>query len=242
MIRIRQGMIGVGILLLASCSHDRGVSGPCGEGALGTARIQTVSLDSGYVPDLLAAGEVILTFDDGPHASRTRRVLDLLDRDCVQATFFLIGREAENHPDQVREIVARGHTLGGHSWDHPYLSKRPVAEAVANIQRGMQAIEAATGAPVLMFRFPFIDTSPELSEAVWQAGYLDVTVTVDGADWLDQTPEDSVARVMAGLEARGRRGIILLHDPYRASDRRTRLLLEALKAENYKVVALKPGE
>ncbi|MFN7163645.1 MAG: polysaccharide deacetylase family protein [Hyphomonas sp.] len=242
MTSIRQWMTGFGLLTLAACSHDRGIAGPCGDGALGTSRIQTVSLDTGYVPDLLAPGEVILTFDDGPHPSRTRRVLDLLDRDCVQATFFLIGTEARDQPDRVREIVARGHTLGGHSWDHPYLSKVAVGEAVENIRSGMQAIEAATGTPVLMFRFPFIDTTPELSEAVWQAGYLDVTVTVDGADWLDQTPEESVGRVMAGLEARGRRGIILLHDPYRGSDRRTRLLLEALKAENYKVVALKPAE
>lgn len=239
---IQLGMAGLGLLLLAACSHDRGLPGPCGGDALGTARNQPVSLDSGYVPDLLAPGEVILTFDDGPHPSRTRRVLDMLDRECVQATFFLIGREAEDYPDRVHAIRARGHTIGGHSWDHPYLSQRPVADAVANIEAGMAAIEAVTGEPVLMFRFPFIDTSPELSEAVWQAGYLDVTVTVDGADWLDQSLEASVGRVMAGLEARGRRGIILMHDPYWDSDKRTRLLLKALKAENYKVVALQPAE
>ena len=102
------------------------------------------------------------------------------------------------------------------------------------------AIEAATGEDVLMFRFPFIDTSPELSDAVREAGYLDVTATADGADWLDEPPEASVDRILNKLDAGGRRGIILLHDPFGASDRRTRKLLEALKAENYRVVALQP--
>lgn len=238
---IRIGMAGLGMALLAGCSHDR--SGPrvCGPEALGTARFQTVTLDSGFVPDLLAEGEVVLTFDDGPHPSRTRKVLDLLDDHCVQATFFLLGNQAEDFPKHVREITARGHTLGGHSWDHPYLSKRPVGEALVNIESGMTAIEAATGEEVLMFRFPFIDTSPELSDAVLEAGYLDVTVTVDGADWLNQPQEESVARILSMLEANGRRGIVLLHDPFPASDRRTRKVIEALKAENYRIVALRPA-
>ncbi len=237
---IRTGMAGLGILMLAGCSHDRTGPRVCGPEALGTSRILPVSLDSAYVPDLLAEGEVILTFDDGPHATRTRKVLNLLDDHCVQATFFLIGKEAQARPRHVREITARGHTLGGHSWDHPYLSKLPVAEAVANIELGMQAIKVAAGEDVLMFRFPFIDTSPELSEAVLEAGYLDVTVNVDGADWLNQPAEDSVARILSMLEANGRRGIVLLHDPYTGSEARTRKVIEALKAENYRIVALQP--
>lgn len=232
----------LGFALLATCSHDRADSGACGPGALGTARIQKVSLGSGHVPDLLAEGEVVLTFDDGPHPTRTPRILDLLDDHCVQATFFLMGTEAEAHPSEVREIKARGHTLGGHSWDHPYLSKRPVPEAVANIETGMEAIRAATGEEVLMFRFPFIDTSPALSDAVYAAGYLDVTVNVDGADWLNQPPEESVARILSMLDANGRRGIVLLHDPFPDSDRRARKVIEALKENDYRVVALQPDE
>ena len=231
---------GLCILMLGACSHDRGPAAACGPGVLGTSRVQVVSLESGYVPDLLAENEVVLTFDDGPHPNRTKRVLDLLDDQCVQATFFLVGREAKDSPGLVREIRSRGHTLGGHSWDHPHLSKLPVAGAVSNIEAGMEAIEAATGEDVLMFRFPFIDTSPELSDAVREAGYLDVTATADGADWLNEPPEASVDRILNKLDAGGRRGIILLHDPFGASDRRTRKLLEALKAENYRVVALQP--
>lgn len=239
---IRIWMAGLGLALLAGCSHDRAAPAACGPGTLGTSRIQPVSLDSGHVPDLLSEGEVVLTFDDGPHPDRTPRVLDLLDAECVQATFFLIGAQAEKHPARVREIAARGHTLGGHSWDHPYLTRLAPAEAAANIERGMEAIRAATGEDVLMFRFPYIDVSPPLSDAVREAGYLDVTVTVDGADWLNQPAEDSAARILSMLEAQGRRGIILLHDPYPGSDRRARRVIEALKAAGYRIVALSPQE
>ncbi len=237
---IRTAIAALGVATLAACSHDRGPPGPCGPSALGTSRTQLVGLDAGHVPDLLERGEVVLTFDDGPHPSRTQRVMNLLDRECVQATFFLIGTETAANPALVREIAARGHTLGAHSWDHARLTDLPVEEAVANIEQGVAAIEAATSRQVLMFRFPFIDTSEELSDAVLDAGFLDVTVTVDGRDWLNIPPSASVQEIITRLNANGRKGIILLHDPFRSSDRRTRLLLEALKAEDYRVVALQP--
>lgn len=238
---IRTAIVTLSVLTLAACSHDRGPPGPCGPSALGTSRTQLVGLDAGHVPDLLARGEVVLTFDDGPHPSRTQRVMNLLDRECVQATFFLLGTEATANPALVREIAARGHALGAHSWDHARLTELPVEEAVANIEQGAAAIEAATNRRVLMFRFPFIDTSEELSDAVLDAGFLDVTVTVDGQDWLNIPPSASVQQILNRLNANGRKGIILLHDPFRSSDRRTRLLLEALRDEDYRVVALQPA-
>jgi peptidoglycan-N-acetylglucosamine deacetylase len=237
----RTVIIALGAALLAACSHDRGPPGPCGPSALGTARTLTVGLDAGPVPDLLSRGEVVLTFDDGPHPSRTRRVLDLLDRECVQATFFLLGTEADANPAMVREILTRGHSVGAHSWNHARLTETSIEEAVANIEQGASAIEAATGRPVLMFRFPYVDTSPALSEAVLQAGFLDVTVTVDGRDWLNIPPSASVQQILDRLNANGRKGIVLLHDPFRSSDQRTRLLIDALKAADYRVVALQPA-
>ncbi|MEQ9507229.1 MAG: polysaccharide deacetylase family protein [Hyphomonas sp.] len=241
MMGIRTAIAALGLVMLAACSHDRGPPGPCGPSALGTSRIQTVGLDAGPVPDLLARGEVVITFDDGPHPSRTRRVLDLLDRECVQATFFLLGTQAAANPGMVREIAARGHSLGAHSWNHARLTESSVEAAVADIDQGAAAIEAATGRPVMMFRFPYIDTSPALSEAVREAGYLDVTVTVDGRDWLNISPGASVQEILNRLEANGRKGIVLLHDPFRSSDQRTRLLIDALKAADYRVVALQPA-
>jgi peptidoglycan-N-acetylglucosamine deacetylase len=63
--------------------------------------------------------EVMLTFDDGPLPWITKSILDTLDRQCTKATFFSVGRMALAYPDTVRDVVARGHTLGTHTWSHP---------------------------------------------------------------------------------------------------------------------------
>ncbi len=228
-----------GIFALASlsgCSHD---GGPVScEGALGVHRTLSLTGESGPILSLLEENEVILSFDDGPHIHRTLEVLDLLDRDCTRATFFLIGKEAALQPRIVRTILARGHTLGGHSWSHPDLSKLPIEEAMSDILRGNEAVAAAAGQPVRFFRFPFIASSPDLHDAIEAADLIDVTVTADGADWTKLSPKQSVATIMNKLEANQRRGIVLLHDTYAQSDDRTRLLLQSLKTEGYRVVAI----
>lgn len=221
---------------LPGCSHDRGPIS-C-EGALGVHRTIPLTGESGPILSLLEENEVILSFDDGPHVHRTLEVLDLLDRDCTRATFFLVGKEAAQQPRIVRIILDRGHTLGGHTWSHPDLSKLPVEDAMADIQRGNEAIAAAAGQPVRFFRFPYIASSPDLHDAIEAADLIDVTVTADGADWTKLSPKQSVATIMNKLEANQRRGVILLHDTYARSDDRTRLLLQSLKTEGYRVVAI----
>ncbi|MGA0619613.1 polysaccharide deacetylase family protein, partial [Ligilactobacillus salivarius] len=78
----------------------------------------------------LAARQVAFTFDDGPNPDTTPLILDILDRHCVKATFFIIGIYAERHPEIVRDIAARGHTIGTHTWSHPNnLRHLPLANA-----------------------------------------------------------------------------------------------------------------
>jgi hypothetical protein len=63
--------------------------------------------------------EVILTFDDGPHRTHTREILDVLDQHCVKATFFTVGRMSFFMAKQLKEVARRGHTIASHSWSHP---------------------------------------------------------------------------------------------------------------------------
>jgi len=210
----------------------------CDEASLGVSRTIQLTRETPPVETLLEEGEVILTFDDGPHMFRTRPVLKALNKECTRATFFLLGKTASAHPGIVREILDSNHTIGSHSQNHANLGLMGVEDAMANVMRGKAAVEAAGEIPAILFRLPYISTTPELSAALRKAGFIHVTATVDGADWTDNPAEESTAMIMSKLEANGRRGIILLHDPVSSSDKRTRSLLEQLREQGYRVVAI----
>ncbi len=98
---------------------------------------------------------VALTFDDGPHAEVTPKVLDILRERGVRATFFLIGKYADRHPDVVRRIVADGHAVGCHSYEHSYLFwALPARRLLRDVRASKAAVEAASGMPCRWFRAP----------------------------------------------------------------------------------------
>ena len=109
-------------------------------------------------PALIAprrAGELALTFDDGPNPAWTPRLLDILASHDVRATFFLVGRFAQAEPELVRRIAAAGHLIGNHSWSHPNLALTATGRIDEELQRTSETLEQITGAPVRYFRPPF---------------------------------------------------------------------------------------
>lgn len=98
---------------------------------------------------------VALTFDDGPHPTVTPRLLAILRERGIQATFFLVGKWAERHPEIVRQIVADGHVLGNHSHEHSYLFwAYPPARLGRDVQRAQRILETTSGKPCRWFRGP----------------------------------------------------------------------------------------
>ena len=85
----------------------------------------------------------MLTFDDGPWPGTTEKVLAALARECVRATFFLLGRNAAAHPALARRALAEGHTVAHHTFAHPLLNRMRVERAAAEIDRGIAAVELA---------------------------------------------------------------------------------------------------
>jgi peptidoglycan/xylan/chitin deacetylase (PgdA/CDA1 family) len=158
-----------------------------------------------------------LTFDDGPDPVSTPRVLDALDAAGAKATFFLIARKAEAHPDVVREILRRGHAIGLHSYAHDRLfSLRSEKRVAADLERGLEVLESITGETPRWFRPPIGHTTPPIARA---AEDLELRIVGWSVSALDGIAGASAERVAARVASRLHDGaIVLLHD---ASERGT---------------------
>ena len=152
---------------------------------------------------------IALTFDDGPNPAITPRLLGLLDRHEVHATFFLIGRWARACPAIVRDIAADGHAIGNHTETHPNLLFLSRPRIVTELTRCQQSIADITGTPPSLLRPPYGARGPQLRRALGAAGLTHVvTWTTMGRDWSTEGKRRLVGRL-----ARVRGGeIIVLHD------------------------------
>jgi peptidoglycan/xylan/chitin deacetylase (PgdA/CDA1 family) len=137
---------------------------------------------------------VALTFDDGPDPQYTPRTLDALAGLGVTATFFLVGARAALHPHLVERIVAEGHEVGSHSYDHPEPGTLSVGALGRNYRAGRRAVEDAAGRAVRRFRPPkgFIDRAGAV--AVRAAGMTSTWLwTTDPNDWAPGASADAIA-------------------------------------------------
>jgi peptidoglycan/xylan/chitin deacetylase (PgdA/CDA1 family) len=174
------------------------------------------------------SGAVALTFDDGPSPEHTPKILTLLDGANIKATFFVIGRKAEAHPQIIRAIKARGHAIGLHSYAHHRLfSLRSRRYVRADLERGRKAIEAITGEPPILFRPPIGHMSPRIAKAVDELGLVVVGWSIRALDGVARArPAEVAERVASRLEPGA---IVLLHDAAERDDR-TPASIEALPA------------
>lgn len=150
-----------------------------------------------------------LTFDDGPSPEWTPKILDVLDKHRVKATFFLVGQAVEKHPDIVADIARRGHSIGSHSWSHRPMPLLDVASLADEIDRAGDAIEKAIGKRPMYFRPPWGFYNRRVLMELRARGYLTVLWTRSSQDWRNPGP-DVVEELAAANPRLGE--IILLHD------------------------------
>ena len=190
--------------------------------------------------------EVVLTFDDGPWPATTPLVLAALARECVHATFFLIGRTASEHPDLTRRIAAEGHTVGHHTWRHPSLKRMTLSAATEEIDRGIAADEmalhrVATRIPSTpFFRFPGFESTPALLDLLRSRGIVVFGADLWASDWNPMTAAQELKLITDRLAAAGK-GIILLHDPKTRTAAMLPAFLRYLSDNHYRVVHLVPA-
>ena len=191
----------------------------------------------GFEPLPLRPREIVLTFDDGPNPESTPAILDLLKANCLKATFFPMGPNAKDHPDLVKRILAEGHAIGGHTWDHAPLPDMKLAEATADIEHGFAPLRAA-GAPVSLFRFPQLAASSDLLAWLDAHRITAVSADIDPSDWAGDPPVQTMARFKEKLKEKGG-GIVILHDSQPNTARLLPGLIEFLRREGYSVVTLR---
>ena len=155
-------------------------------------------------------GEVALTFDDGPDADVTPRVLDLLDASGAKATFFCVGARARAHPNVVREIASRGHAVENHAFGHSRaMGFWGVGRMVRDIGDAQKALADITGQAPKFFRAPFGIRTPLTEPALARLGLRCVAWNVRSLDTVDRNSERVAARVRRRL---GPGAIVLMHD------------------------------
>ena len=219
--------------------------------ALGVSRVIEIDTSGGPMfgsvtkrekeENFLAPGEVVLTFDDGPVPWVTKPILDTLDQFCTKATFFSVGDMALSYPDMTKEVLARGHTLGTHTWSHPNnLRRLPVDKAKDEIERGFAAVALAAQTDIApFFRFPGLNDSDELLTYLQSRSIASFTVDVISDDSYIGSSQRIVDRTLKQAVARGG-GILLFHDLKRPTAKALPAILAGLKAKGFKVVHLRP--
>ena len=165
---------------------------------------------------------VALTFDDGPDAKWTPKILDILKREHAPATFFVTGVNALGEPGLLRRIVAEGSELGNHSTTHADLDRLPEAAIRLELNATQRLVESYTGHTMTLFRAPYLgdadpDTAGELraAQVAAEMGFLSVGLNVDPLDWTAADARSIVARTVSQVEsgdAERSTQIVLLHD------------------------------
>ncbi len=229
-------------------SASRPVAAGCqNPNALGVVR--TVEIDTTGGPgfgfehfkahDFLREGEIVITLDDGPWPNTTPAVLRALAAHCTKATFFAIGKHSLWHADVLKQVAAQGHTIGTHTFSHVALSKKSVADATAEIEKGFSAVRIALGsAPASFFRFPALAHPREMVTYLGERNIGIFSTDMDSFDFKTRKAEQVIGNVLAKLKKHGK-GIVLMHDFQKVTAQAMPELLDQLKAGGYRVVHLK---
>lgn len=212
------------------------------------------ALPTPFVIQRTGAGDpkaIALTFDDGPDSTYTPRILSVLERKGVPATFFVIGENALANPGLLNRIVQGGSEIGNHTYTHPNLAEFSDFGTMLELNATQRLIEAYTGRSTRLFRAPYFgdaepSTADELEPAkqAQAAGYTIVGLHVDPGDWRTpgvQSIINSTLAQVASANAERSENVILLHDSGGLRDQTVAALpviIDQLKARGYHFVTV----
>jgi peptidoglycan-N-acetylglucosamine deacetylase len=195
------------------------------------SRTLPADLKSTYTSVPVPGKFIALTYDDGPHATLTPKLLDILKARNVKATFYVIGRNVDQYPGIVKRAVEEGHEIGNHTYTHPALSSLSDAAVQKEISLCNQSVEKVIGTLPTTMRPPYGATNDRVKKLL-MSGYRlpSILWSVDPLDW--KRPGASVvsSRLIAGTSPGG---ILLAHDIHPGTIEATPSVVDKLLASGY---------
>lgn len=167
------------------------------------------TLANAYFSGDTKSKRIALTFDDGPHPKHTREILKILDEYGVKATFFIIGKLAEEYPELVVEEINAGHEVASHTWSHPNVNTLTEAGLTNELYETEQFLKTLADYKPALFRPPEGKCGENVLRAAAAFDYDVILWTVDTKDWA-HTPSDKIVENVLSNTSPG--SIILCHD------------------------------
>lgn len=196
----------------------------------------TIHKNLGETGSYMAENTFALTFDDGPHESRTLKILNDLDKYNVKATFFVVGNMAKGREWLVREEIARGHDVGCHSMTHPLMTKLNEIKWKWEIDECIREVEKITGKKIELFRFPYGESTIKMEEYIKSKGIRVIYWDIDSLDW-KKKPKEELAHIKKEIDKQ-KKGILLMHDIQGSTVETLPKILDYLKEKDAKLVQL----
>jgi peptidoglycan/xylan/chitin deacetylase (PgdA/CDA1 family) len=179
---------------------------------------------------------IAMTFDDGPSAKLTAKLLDLLAAHHIKATFFVIGENVVQHPELVQRAARAGHEIGNHSWSHPYLAKMSDEGVRQQLQKTDDAIKSATGTRPTLMRPPYGSLTARQKKWIHdEFGYQIILWDVDPLDWKRPGPTVVCNRIVKETRPGS---IVLSHDIHPGTIEAMPATLAQLEAKGFKFVTV----
>ncbi len=166
---------------------------------------------SAAAPGACRTGTVSLTFDDGPSASVTPRLVRILGRADVPATFFMVGQRVASAPATARQVARAGHVIANHSYAHADMTTQSSAQVAATLRDTDAELRRAGVVPTRLMRPPYGAINDSVRATVRRSGYVPVLWDIDSRDWTGLSSSTIAARILGSLRP-GRSNVVLQHD------------------------------
>ena len=153
--------------------------------------------------------QIALTFDDGPHPTLTPRILEILARYNIPATFFMVGQNVLNYPDAARAVIEAGHEVGNHTFTHPHLAGLSEGAIMDEIGKCEDALEELYEYRPHLLRTPQGALTPSLERCLLEDDYILVLWSLDTRDWDNKSTACIAQTVLDNVKSGD---IILMHD------------------------------